>query len=93
MDLNPSVGPEGEALPLEPGSVWLTRLPLIIGGLAGLSFFGAFVTMLIGFGWRNVRIERSFVLMIFQLLLVFPQFAAFPAFWAGLPVSDFFNPE
>jgi predicted membrane-bound mannosyltransferase/DNA-binding beta-propeller fold protein YncE len=89
----PVLEQEGEAVLVETGPEWISLLPIIFGGLASLSFLAAFIILLIGFGWSNLRVERSFEMILFQLLLVFPQLAAFPAFFMGLPVSDFINIE
>jgi DNA-binding beta-propeller fold protein YncE len=83
----------GEAVDVEQSASLLTQLPLILGGGAGLMFLAAFIVLLLGYRWSNLRNERSFDLMMLQLLLVFPQLAAFPAFWLKLPVSDIFNTE
>lgn len=86
-------GEAGQPLAEDKALDLVSMLPMIFGGLAGFAFLAAFIILMVGFRWENLRNERVFEIMLFQLLLVFPQLAAFPAFWLGLPVSDFYNPD
>lgn len=72
-------------------SISSTQLLLIAGG--GLTFLFAFIFLIIGYGWNNIKTERSFGMLLFQLTLVLPQLAAFPAFWAKLPLTEYTNME
>jgi uncharacterized protein (TIGR03663 family) len=65
-------------------------LPVIISaGAAVLIFIVAFVILIFGFGWDNLREERSFGLIFLLLTLVFPQLSAFPMFWAKWPIFEY----
>ena len=72
-------------------SISSTQLLLIAAG--GLTFFFAFIFLIIGFGWNKIKNERSFGMLLFQFTLVLPQLAVFPAFWAKLPVTEYTNME
>lgn len=68
-----------------------TQLILIASG--SFTFIFAFIFLIIGYGWNRIKTERSFGMLLFQLTLVLPQLAAFPAFWAKLPLTEYTNME
>jgi predicted membrane-bound mannosyltransferase/DNA-binding beta-propeller fold protein YncE len=71
----------------------ISQSQLVLIAAAIIVFAVAFVFLLIGYGWSEVKNERSFGMILFQLTLVLPQLAAFPAFWAKLPVTEYTNLE
>ncbi|MGD8456979.1 MAG: TIGR03663 family protein [Anaerolineales bacterium] len=69
-------------------------MPLIIGaGAAGLVFVVAFVILIVGFGWKNLRQERAFGILFLLFTLIFPHLSAFPMFWAKWPIFEYNTQE
>ncbi|MCB2179969.1 TIGR03663 family protein [bacterium] len=64
---------------------------LLAVGAALVTFVIAFVLLIVGYGWKKLTQERTFGMILFQLTLVIPQLAAFPAFWLKLPTTEYTN--
>jgi len=72
-------------------SISITQLLFLAAG--GIAFLAAFILLIVGYSWERVKTERSFGMLLFQLTLILPQLATFPAFWAKLPVTEYTNME
>lgn len=71
----------------------ISQLQLIFIVSALGTFLVAFILLIFAYGWDRLKNERSFGMLLFQLTLVLPQLAAFPAFWAKLPLTEYANSE
>jgi len=78
--------PEGDASSLSTPM-------LISAGLAALVFIAAFVALIYGYGWENLREDRSFGIIFLLFTLIFPQLSAFPMFWAKWPIFEYSTKE
>lgn len=79
---------------LSPSAGHLSQLPSMttLIFLAGIAFLGAAILLIIGYGWENLRHERSFDMLILLGTFVLPQLAAFPATALGWdPLNYQFN--
>jgi predicted membrane-bound mannosyltransferase/DNA-binding beta-propeller fold protein YncE len=76
-----------------PPTTNLLPLNILLIAAAGIVFLAAFITLVLGFGWARLKEERTFGMILFQLTLVLPQLAAFPAFWLNLPMTEYTNAE
>ena len=47
-------------------------------GLGGLTLLSALITVIAGFTWEKLRLNRAFSLMLLQMTLILPQLAPFP---------------
>ena len=87
-----------------PGGAALSVPLLVLLGLAGFGLLVGFYFLIQGFGWDNLRHERSFSLLIIVITtLVLPQLSAFPVRLMGweiptnatevmaLPMTDIFH--
>jgi predicted membrane-bound mannosyltransferase/DNA-binding beta-propeller fold protein YncE len=77
----------GEEITSIPVGVWISLIA------AGVIFSAAFIILIVGVGWANLREERAFGLLLLQFTLIFPQLSAFPIFLAGWPIFDYHTPE
>ncbi|MEJ2758987.1 MAG: glycosyltransferase family 39 protein, partial [Anaerolineales bacterium] len=68
-----------------------SSLALPIIATAGVVFVAAFVLLVVGYSWDKLKNERTFGMILFQLTMVLPQLAAFPAFWLKLPMTEYTN--
>jgi hypothetical protein len=66
---------------------------IIVAGLATLLFAAAFTILIIGYGWENLREERTFNVMFLLFTLIFPHLSAFPMFWAKWPIFEYNTTE
>jgi predicted membrane-bound mannosyltransferase/DNA-binding beta-propeller fold protein YncE len=67
-----------------------TLFPLLgLAGLALLAFAVAALLLVIGYGWANVRAERSFDMLILLGTFVLPQLVAFPMQFIGWDPLDY----
>jgi uncharacterized protein (TIGR03663 family) len=57
--------------------------------IAGLAFLAAIIIMILGYGWENLRKERSFAMLILLGTFVLPQLAAFPVTALGWDPLDY----
>lgn len=71
----------------------IPQVTIILIICAALLFLTAFTLLIINYKWSRLKNERSFGLILFQLTLIFPQLAAFPAFWFKLPLTEYSNME
>ena len=71
----------------------ISQVQLVLIVSAGLIFIIGFITLILGYGWDRIKNDRAFGMLLFQFSLVFPQLAAFPAFWAKIPLTEYTNIE
>ncbi len=69
---------------------YATLMP-VMAGSAAVVFLAALILLIIGYTWGKLKYERTFSMILFQLTLVLPQLAAFPAFWLKLPMTEYTN--
>lgn len=82
--LNPGQTPAATGLPAPSFSASTSLLVI-----ATLAFVTAAVLLGLGYGWKNVRRERSFDLLALLGTLVLPQLTALPVKWAGWNPLDY----
>ena len=60
-------------------------------GLSGVMLLGALITVIVGFTWQKLRLNRAFSLLLLQLTLILPQLAPFPVSALGWNALDYSN--
>jgi uncharacterized protein (TIGR03663 family) len=83
--LNPRQTPAATGLPAPSFSASTSLLVI-----ATLAFVTAAVLLGLGYGWKNVRRERSFDLLALLGTLVLPQLTALPVKWVGWNPLDYY---
>ncbi len=80
-----------EALPstAESSHSTLSVAMLVLGLAGGASIIAAVGLLIAGFGWKNIRQERSFDMLVLLGTFVLPQLAAFPVRWLGWNPLDY----
>ncbi len=85
------------AAPILPGQIsqfsssFFNQLPItsLLLLIAGIVFFIALILLIAGFGWENLRRERSFDMLVLLSTFVIPQLAAFPVTALGWDPLDY----
>ncbi|MGB8214745.1 MAG: flippase activity-associated protein Agl23 [Anaerolineales bacterium] len=77
------------ALGLTKQSPSVPTLIIIAAIIACLAFLAAVILLIVGFGWGNLRRERSFDMLILLSTFVIPQLAAFPVTALGWNPLDY----
>ncbi|MQC26921.1 MAG: TIGR03663 family protein [Chloroflexi bacterium] len=67
----------GDPVPVQSAAP-VSPIVLVSGGLAGLALIAGLAFLVRGYGWEQLRKERSFGLMVLIFTLVLPHLAAFP---------------
>jgi uncharacterized protein (TIGR03663 family) len=85
------------AAPILPGQIpsattaiikQLSSVPALMI-LAGCAFLLAAIFLITGYGWKNLKLERSFDMLILLVTFVLPQLAAFPVTALGWNPLDY----
>ncbi|MFH2103896.1 MAG: glycosyltransferase family 39 protein [Chloroflexota bacterium] len=83
VDSGRTVIPVIPSQPIGAGTVPVPVLTISLWVGSAISLFAAFMILGQGFGWKRVRSERSFDLLLLLGTLVLPQLVAFPISWLG----------
>jgi predicted membrane-bound mannosyltransferase/DNA-binding beta-propeller fold protein YncE len=62
---------------------------LLLGGIGLIALLAAACFLIVGYGWKAIRTERSFGMLIVLVTMVLPQLAAFPVKLAGWDPLDY----
>ncbi len=82
------LAPEQPPAPITTSSLSFSPI-LVLAGLALLAFTAAAILLVRGYGWANIRAERSFDMLILLGTFVLPQLAAFPIRFVGWDPLDY----